>query len=568
MYFIALYIEILRRRPVIVFWLAALAQAVLWTLVPTLFYAAPPGDVANVLAVGHEFVFGTDFGPPLAFWLAEVAYRIVGGRMFGVYLLSQICLVVTYWSVFALGSAVVGRSHAAVAVLLMVGISAFTVATPEFGPPILTMALWALMLLHLWRAVGEGRSRYWFALAAEGALLLFTTYQALAFIGLIVLFVLASERGRASLGTIHPWIAAGVIVAALFPHALWLESSRDFLLPTVARLFSADAADNNLIAWLRQVGWLVLAHAGLAVLVVLALGLPWSRRGQAGTISRPAVVPFAHTYVYFFALMPAIVSTAFAVIAGWPATSAGMGALLVLSGLAVVVAAGDVIAIYYQRMVGFAWVFLLLAPAAMAAAAVAVIPWTRFGDLKITQPAGEIGRYFGDSFERRMGRPLAVVAGDPRLASLIAAAAPSRPSLYLDETPERTPWVSAESIKEKGAVIVWPATDTVGTPPADIKFRFPDLVPEVPRAFERPFQGILPLVRIGWAMIRPQAPLAPPAPATPAEALPKALERSQERVPAIVPAPPPTVEPEPAVPEEPPPAPVEGIPLPRPRPTR
>jgi 4-amino-4-deoxy-L-arabinose transferase-like glycosyltransferase len=155
MYFIALYIEILRRRPVIVFWLAVLAQAVLWTLVPTLFYAAPPGDVANVLAVGHEFAFGTDFGPPLAFWLAEIAYRLAGGRMFGVYLLSQICLVVTCWSVFALGSAVVGRSHAAVAVLLMVGISAFTVATPEFGPPILTMALWALMLLHLWRAVGK-----------------------------------------------------------------------------------------------------------------------------------------------------------------------------------------------------------------------------------------------------------------------------------------------------------------------------------------------------------------------------------------------------------------------------
>ena len=31
-----------------------------------------------------------------------------------------------------------------------------------------------------------------------------------------------------------------------------------------------------------------------------------------------------------------------------------------------------------------------------------------------------------------------------------------------------------------------------------------DLVPEVPRAFERPLQGRLPLYRIGWALIRPQ----------------------------------------------------------------
>jgi hypothetical protein len=31
------------------------------------------------------------------------------------------------------------------------------------------------------------------------------------------------------------------------------------------------------------------------------------------------------------------------------------------------------------------------------------------------------------------------------------------------------------------------------------------LVPEVPRAFERRFQGRLPLIRLGWSMIRPAA---------------------------------------------------------------
>jgi hypothetical protein len=37
-------------------------------------------------------------------------------------------------------------------------------------------------------------------------------------------------------------------------------------------------------------------------------------------------------------------------------------------------------------------------------------------------------------------------------------------------------------------------------------------VPEVPRAFERAVQGRLPLLRIGWALIRPQ-PQDSPAPA-------------------------------------------------------
>jgi len=38
------------------------------------------------------------------------------------------------------------------------------------------------------------------------------------------------------------------------------------------------------------------------------------------------------------------------------------------------------------------------------------------------------------------------------------------------------------------------------------QFRFPGLVPEVPRVFERLVNGRQPLLRIGWAIVRPKAP--------------------------------------------------------------
>ena len=44
MFYVPLYIEALRSRPALVFWLATLAQAALWLLVPLLFYAAPPSE--------------------------------------------------------------------------------------------------------------------------------------------------------------------------------------------------------------------------------------------------------------------------------------------------------------------------------------------------------------------------------------------------------------------------------------------------------------------------------------------------------------------------------------------
>ena len=146
MHWVSLFIELLRTRPVAVFWAAALTQTTLWTLVPALFYAAPPGEVAEFLAVAREWSLGTPFGPPLAYWLGEIAFRIAG--LFGVYLLAQVCVLVTLWAVFSLGRIIVGDRHAAMAVLLMAGIAVFGVPSPEFGPAMLATALWSLILLY------------------------------------------------------------------------------------------------------------------------------------------------------------------------------------------------------------------------------------------------------------------------------------------------------------------------------------------------------------------------------------------------------------------------------------
>src|SRR3954453_5438406 len=86
MFRVSLILEALRARPVLMFWVAALSQGALWALVPALFYAAPPGEVPLVLAVGLEWQLGSPYGPPLAYWLADAAFRACG--IVGVYVLS------------------------------------------------------------------------------------------------------------------------------------------------------------------------------------------------------------------------------------------------------------------------------------------------------------------------------------------------------------------------------------------------------------------------------------------------------------------------------------------------
>src|SRR5262249_514493 len=95
-----------------------------------------------------------------------------------------------------------------------------------------------------------------------------------------------------------------------------------------------------------------------------------------------------------------------------------------------------------------------------------------------------------------------------------------RPHLYFAWAPERSPWVSLNDMRTRGGILVWPAADNSGTAPETLKVQFPEMVPEVPRSFPRAVQGMLPLIRIGWSMQRPQKLVIAFAPAYLAEEQP------------------------------------------------
>jgi dolichyl-phosphate-mannose-protein mannosyltransferase len=501
MHYVSLLVEFLRGRPAVVFWTVALTQAALWTLIPALFYSAPPGDVPMLLAIGHEFVLGSYLGPPLSFWLGETAFAM-GGSL-GLYALAQACIVVAYWAVFALGRVIVGTRHAVLAVLLMVGIAAFTVPSPNFGPAILAAPLWALALLYYWRAVGEGRRGYWFLLALDLGLLLLASYVGLILLALMIVFTPSTARGRRACFHPEPWIAALLLCIVVFPHALWFSSGRSLVLEGIEESVAA-AGRLSPGMWLCLA--LVLTHLGLALLVTLTSGWPRHPRERAPEIDRNPVEPFARTFIFVFALAPALMAIAVAFASDRLGPLDRVAPLVVLSGLAVVVAAGDKVLLYRERLVSTAWLGLLVAPPALVPVAMAIFPWTVGIDLRIAQPANAEGRFYADIYQRRTGKPLIYLSGDPRVAPLVALAAPSRPHVYFAWAPQRSPWASPANIRAQGGILVWPAADNSGTPPETLKVQFPEMVPEVPRSFPRAVQGLLPLIRLGWSMQRPLTP--------------------------------------------------------------
>ena len=159
-----------------------------------------------------------------------------------------------------------------------------------------------------------------------------------------------------------------------------------------------------------------------------------------------------------------------------------------MSGLAVIVATGDLVHLRRQRLLRLVWAAAIAAPALAALATSLFLPWAGTAEVPTSLPATAIARFFGDSFERRTNRPLRAVAGDAEIATLIGMDQ-ARPHVFLDATPARTPWMTLSKFNELGGVVVWRASDTAGTPPDELAKRFPGIVPELPRAFERMVTG-------------------------------------------------------------------------------
>ncbi|MBV9969503.1 MAG: glycosyltransferase family 39 protein, partial [Xanthobacteraceae bacterium] len=415
------------------------------------------------------------------------------------------------------------------AVLLMVGISAFSAPTPNFGPEVLAMPLVALSLLSLWRAVGEQRRASWFVLAVELGLLILTTYAGLILLALIVVFLAATRRGRSAMRTAEPWLASILIVVVLFPHLMWLDRSSG-LATMGLRPVHGENVPAVLRDWIGLLEAILIAHVGLAILI--ALGSKWNFRTdeKVPVFVRSFTDPFARMFVYYFAIAPGLVATMVAAILGERAPVGGIAPHLVLSGLAIIVLAGNAIPWHRPRMVGAAWVLLLVAPPLVAAAGILLLPWTGWSSTEVSRPANAMGRYFSETFQRRTGAPLRIVSGETRIAALVAMGSPQRPSLYFYDNPERSPWVTPAQLRARGLVLVWQGAENEISVPLSVVQRFPDLVAEVPHAFERPIQGRLPLIRIGWAMRRPGAEM--PAPPAPPEGEPKPDAPSEPAAPA------------------------------------
>lgn len=496
----SIFVEGLRAVPAGFLALALLAHALIWSLAMQLAEPAPPPQMAVAIALGQEWMQGYSELPPLAAWISAAIYRATSS-LFLLRLVSALCVAFAGWLVFLTARRIAGDRHAAIAVMLMVGV--FPVALP--GNPligdVLQMPLAAAAILAWWIAVGERKPNGWIALGIILGVMLYAGPQGIVLAALLAVITLATSHGR---GAVMRFDALLCIAVAIFifvfvagPRLFWLWQHGP------QNLFSGQGAGigaEELHSPFRLIFDLLLGHFGFAMLLFLATA--YAAKENAPVFVREPVAAFSRASVVALAIAPVLLALLWLYATGRAAKPHFFASLLLFSGVAAVLLGGERIVIRRQRIVGLiALIFLFVPPFAQIASSVAP-GW--IGDNRAANwPVLPAARTLSDIFHTRTGRPLEYLIGTQIPAAQISVMSVDRPHVVIDADLARSPWIDGADLAKKGGIVFWEIRGADLSPPADYVAKLPAFVAEAPLRLPWVRGGGDP-VRLGWAIVPPR----------------------------------------------------------------
>jgi hypothetical protein len=261
--------------------LAALAHALIWSVVPALVIGNMQQDTLETASWGGDLALGYPEHPPLLSWVLGLALRIGHAPIFTLLLVSQIGMVIAAAYVWRTVRRYAGPSAAAMAVMLTLISPAATVYGVQVNHNSFLAPFWAAALFYGLAYLEGGKWRDAALFGVATGLGLLVKYE-MAFIVICLLgLALVVPRFRAAFRRPATYVAILVAGAVIAPHVVWLvQNNGPSVSHALGRHRMTDAGALAVSVGNALVGLLVL----FAVPAVILL----AANARGGAAERPA----------------------------------------------------------------------------------------------------------------------------------------------------------------------------------------------------------------------------------------------------------------------------------------
>ncbi len=206
------------------FYIFLTIHLIIWTTIPTFTNQNLPLDTIEALAWGSNLDWGFNKHPPMSAFFVEIFYQIFGAQDWAYYLLSQICVIISFFVVFKFAEDFFeNKAFCLLSVLLLEGIYFYNFTTPEFNVNVCLMPFWALTVLYLWKGFKDNKIIDWLLVglfAGFGFLSKYLfIYLGLAMDVIFIYMIYKKKIDFKCLVSIIPFLIV------LLPHLIWLTEN-------------------------------------------------------------------------------------------------------------------------------------------------------------------------------------------------------------------------------------------------------------------------------------------------------------------------------------------------------
>ena len=208
------------------FYIFLTAHLITWIAIPSLTNNNLPLDTIEALAWGSNLDWGFNKHPPMSAFAVEIFYQIFGAQDWAYYLLSQICVIVSFFVVFKFAEDIFeNKIFCLLSVLLLEGIYFHNFTTPEFNVNVCLMPFWSLTVLYLWKGIKDNKIIDWLLVGLFAGLGFLSKYLFI-YLGIAMdIFILYMIYKNKFNFNFKSFISIIPFFIVLLPHLIWLTEN-------------------------------------------------------------------------------------------------------------------------------------------------------------------------------------------------------------------------------------------------------------------------------------------------------------------------------------------------------
>ena len=456
----------LNRDPTVrLFWMVMLCHVIAWVSVCVWTQPNMPLDMVEMLYWGQQWELGYHKHPPLPAWIAAGTWALSGPNAWLMYVVSQLTIVVTLWSVWQLAREGLSPMAAICSVFLLEACYYCTFMINDINNTIITRPFWALSILFLYRALTRqnsvNRNFNWCLAGAAIGLGMISKY----YLGVLVLAMLTIPvllpRTRASLKTAGPYLL-GLVSTAIFAPHLWWMIENDFI--TIRYVFNRSDGSTSEASFLDHVAAPLRFLGSQLGAVVPMLVLAWPLYLQKRRSSRPNDPDgtFFRRYVMIVVLGPILIYLIVSAVMGASIRSMWGGPLFSFVG--VLLFATFELPSDRTRLPKIFRASLAFGAVMLLAMTVRNLwgPQIRGELSRVHFPGIQLADKVNEIWDSRFDGDLGIVGGDMFAAGSASAYSAQHVDVYV--SPEASPWLDDAEINRRGGVFVWEIEDGLSNP--------------------------------------------------------------------------------------------------------